>query len=109
MTFKPVILRAQAQRDIESAITYYAVEADADVALRFVDNLAQAYRAISSRPATGSPRYAQELDLPGLRSRNVKRFPYTIFYIERVDHIDLWRVLHSQRDIPAWFGEVHQA
>lgn len=24
--------------------------------------------------------------------------------VERDDHIDIWRVLHSQRDIPAWMG-----
>jgi toxin ParE1/3/4 len=24
-----------------------------------------------------------------------------IFYVEREDHIDVWRVLHGRRDIPA--------
>jgi hypothetical protein len=30
------------------------------------------------------------------------RYPYLVFYVERSDHIDIWRVLHGQRDIPAW-------
>ena len=105
MTAKPVIPRKQARQDVEDAIDYYVLTAGADVALRFVDSLEQTYRAVATRPATGSPRYAQELDLPGLRSRNLRRFPYVVFYIEQTYHIDLWRVLHSQRDIPAWLGE----
>jgi toxin ParE1/3/4 len=28
-----------------------------------------------------------------------------VFYIERDDHIDVWRVLHAQRDIPALMRE----
>lgn len=29
-------------------------------------------------------------------------FPPSDFYVEREDHVDVWRVLHGQRDIPAW-------
>ncbi len=47
----------------------------------------------------------KELDLPGLRCWPVKRYPYLVFYVERDDHIDVWRVLHGQRDIPAWLRE----
>ena len=36
-----------------------------------------------------------------LRCRPLKRYPYLLFYMEREAHIDLWRVLHGQRDIPA--------
>ena len=25
----------------------------------------------------------------------VDRFPYLVFYVERVDHVDVWRVLHT--------------
>jgi toxin ParE1/3/4 len=50
----------------------------------------------------GSPRYAYELNLPDLRSRPLTRYPHQVFSIEQEGHIDVWRVLHSQRDIPAW-------
>ncbi|WP_380872380.1 plasmid stabilization protein [Sphingomonas sp. DBB INV C78] len=106
MTAKPVIPRALAARDVDEAADYYADEAGGDVALRFIDALEQAYRLISARPATGSPRYAHELDLPGLRSRQLAGFPYLVFYLERQDHIDVWRVLHAQRDIPSWMTET---
>jgi toxin ParE1/3/4 len=29
-----------------------------------------------------------------------------IFYVEKDDHVDVWRVLHGQRDIPASMREA---
>lgn len=105
MTAKSVVPRELAQRDVEEAIDHYTDEAGADRALRFIDALSEAYGAIGSRPGIGSPRYAHELELPGLRSRKLRKFPYLVFYLEREDHIDVWRVLHAQRDIPSWIIE----
>ena len=105
MTPKPVITREQAQRDIDEAIDYYLKEAGDRVALRFIDAVEAAFRSIGQAPAAGSPRYAYELNLPGLRTRLLKRFPYLVFYVETADHIDVWRVLHAKRDIPAWLQE----
>lgn len=102
MTGKPVVLRDVARRDIEVCVAFYAGEAGEAVALRFVDALENLLRAIASHPATGSPQYGYELDLPGLRSRLLRRFPYLVFYVDREGHVDVWRVLHAQRDIPAW-------
>ena len=105
MTSKPVVLREVARRDVDGAIDFYLSEADEAVALRFIDALQAAMFAIGRHPAAGSPRYAQELELPGLRSRLLKRFPYVVFYVERDRDVDVWRVLHAKRDIPAWLGE----
>ena len=101
MTAKPVVPRAQARLDVEQAIDWYAGEAREQVAIGFVDAVERAWHAIAANPATGSPRYAHELNLPGLRSQRLKRYPYLVFYIDRGDHVDIWRVLHAQRDIPA--------
>jgi toxin ParE1/3/4 len=105
MTAKPIIPREQARRDVEAAVDFYVSEAGEAIALRFIDAVERAYRAIGSHPEAGSPRYGHELDLPGLRSRLLKGYPYLIFYIEREGHVDVWRVLHAQRDIPAWLQE----
>lgn len=105
MSARPIVPRALAQSDVEGAIDYYVREAGTGIALRFIDAIGEAYRTIGLRPAAGSPRRGHELNLPGLRSRTVRRFPYLIFYVERPDHIDVWRVLHAQRDIAAWLGE----
>ena len=53
----------------------------------------------------GSPRFSYELGLPGLRAYALQRFPYLVFYVEREDFVDVWRVLHGHRDIPAWLSE----
>ena len=106
MSRKPIFPRELADRDVEAAVDYYIREAGPDVALGFIDALQMAFQTIANHPAAGSPRYAHELSLPGLRSRGMKRYPYLVFYIERDDHIDIWRVLHTQRDIPAPMQEA---
>lgn len=108
MTDKPVVPRGQARRDIEQAVDDYASMADASTALGFVDALQNALQRIARHPAVGSPRHGLELDLPGLRSWTLKRYPYLVFYVERGDHIDVWRVLHAQRDIPARLQDQDQ-
>ena len=100
MSAKPIVPRASAERNIDDAIDRYLDEAGEDVALAFVDALERTFEHIAHHPATGSPRYRHELDLPGLRSWPLKRHPYLVFYIEREDHVDVWRVLHGERDIP---------
>lgn len=99
---KPVIPRAQAHRDVDDAIAYYLLQDAEQAALGWIDALEQAYAHIGRHPATGSPRYAHALGIPGLRSWLLGHYPHVVFYVERADHIDVWRVLHGQRDIPAW-------
>jgi toxin ParE1/3/4 len=103
--FKPVIPREQAHRDVEEALTYYLNEGATTAALGMIDALERAYSHIGRYPATGSPRFAHELNLPSLRVWQLKRYPYAVFYVERTDHIDVWRVLHGRRDVPAWFQD----
>ena len=102
---KRVILRKLAEADVDAALAYYLAEVGADTALAFVEQLEQANRRISNDPAIYSPRWGTELNLPGLRSLRLSKFPYVIFYIEQADHIDVWRVLHAQRDIPAYLQD----
>lgn len=83
-----VIPRQQANRDVDDAVSYYLSEAGEAVALRVIHALEKAY--------------AHELNLPALRAWPLAGYPFTLFYVDNPDHIDLWRVLHSQRDIPAW-------
>ena len=102
MSGKPVVLRERAQRDIDEAIEHYLSEAGQAVALNFIDALEDTLRQIGERPASGSPRHAHELEIPGLRFRSTGRFPYLVFYVEGEAEIDVWRVLHGARDIPSW-------
>lgn len=104
MKAKPIVPRELANRDVDEAIAYYLGEEAEQAALGFIDALEQAYKHISRHPATGSPRYAHALNLPGLRSWSLTRYPHLVCYMERDDRIDVWRVLHGQRDIPAWLS-----
>jgi toxin ParE1/3/4 len=105
VTAKPAVLRPAAVLDVEDATAYYVEEGGAALATRWIAAFESALGHISLHAATGSPRYAAVLDLPGLRFWAVARFPYLIFYLECSDHLDVWRVLHGQRDIPAWLTE----
>lgn len=105
MSPKPVIPREQANRDVDDAVTYYMKEHAQQAALGLVDALEATYAYVGRRPGTGSPRYAHELDILDLRTWPLARYPYLIFYVEREDHVDVWRVLHTRRDIPALVQE----
>lgn len=85
MKAKPVVPREQAERDVEDALAHDTVEDAEAAALGFIEALGQAYARIGRHPATGSPRYAHELNLPGLRSWPLARSPYRVFYVERSD------------------------
>ena len=102
MRIKPVVPREQARRDVEEALGYFLKEGAGEAAFGFIDALEEAYNRISRHPAAGSPRYAHELNVPGLRFWPLKRYPHLVFSVERPDHIDIWRVLHGHRDIPMW-------
>ena len=36
----------------------------------------------------------------------LNRYPYLVFYAEQGQQVDVWRVLHAQRHIPAWLQET---
>ena len=105
MPSKPVVPREQARRDVEDVVAYYLAEGAAQAAVGFIDALATAYAHIGRHPASGSLRHAHELNLPGLRCWSLRHYPHLVFYVEHDDRIDVWRVLHGHRDIPAWMQQ----
>ena len=101
MSVKAVRPRRSAIDDVERAIDYYLGEGSIDAASGFVDALEGAYSEIGRHPSIGSQRYAVELNLPELRHWALTKYPCLVFYVDRADHIDVWRVLHQHRNIPA--------
>ena len=104
MTQRQAHLRARAASDIEETIAYLRGEAGDAVALAFIDALENGINHITRSPNVGSVRFAYELGIPELRARGLRRFPYVIFYLPLGDRIDIWRVLHTRRDIPGTFA-----
>jgi toxin ParE1/3/4 len=98
---RTVRFRARAAADVDAAVDYYRDDVGEAVALEFVDAVEQCVRRIRSSPQLGSLRFSYEVDIPELRVVATQRFPYLIFYIPSVDTIDIWRVRHSRRDLPA--------
>ena len=102
---KPVQLRRLAANDIDDALTHYLAEAGSDVATRFIGAVERSLRHVARHPHNGSLRLSYELDLPGLRYLAVPKFPYLVFYVERAEQIDVWRVLHARRDLGLAFAD----
>ncbi|RIQ25058.1 type II toxin-antitoxin system RelE/ParE family toxin [Jiangella rhizosphaerae] len=104
MSGKPVLLREQAAQDVDDAISFLLKEHARERALDFIDALERAYGLVGRHPGAGSTRYGHDLDLRGPRTVPVSGFPYLVFYVERDDYVDVWRVLHTKRDIPSSFA-----
>lgn len=101
MTNRQITQSTLAEQDIENALLYY-MEESARLALSFIDDLEKAIQYIREHPASGSTRYAYELEIPNLRSWQLQRFPYLIFYMEEAEGIYILCVLHVHTDLPSW-------
>ena len=101
---KPVHWQPAAEQDAAVAAEWYGRQAGLATGQRFLDAVDAGLRHISRHPASGSTRYAGMLHLDDLRFWPIRGFPCLIFYLERDTHLDVWRILHAQRDIPAWMG-----
>ena len=98
---KPIQIHPRARAEVVSAALFYHGESGEALANDLVAEVERAYGLISETPGIGSLRYADVL--PGLRVRMwpLRRFPYLIFYVDQPDHIDIIRVMHARRDLPA--------
>ena len=103
---KPLHWRRPARHDAMEAAKWYGREAGRANGERFLAAVDASLARIAHHPSIGSTRYALPLQLADLRFWPVDGFPYLVFYIERDDRIDVWRVLHEKRDIPAWMGDT---
>lgn len=97
-------VRALAASDIETAVAYYGNEAGMKITNDFVNELEAAINHLCQHPETGSLRFAYDLEIPSLRCWPLQKFPYLIFYVPDDKQIDIWRVLHARRDIPAYLA-----
>ncbi|MGH8111743.1 MAG: type II toxin-antitoxin system RelE/ParE family toxin [Rhodanobacteraceae bacterium] len=103
---KPIVLLPRAERDVTDTTDKHRDEGGATRAAPWVQSLSAALQHVGAYAASGSPRYADVLTMPGLRFWRVRRFPCLVFYVDRVAQVDIWRVLHAHRNIPAWLRSV---
>ena len=95
---KRLEIRTRAVEDISAATDFYAA-AEGRLADRCLTALQRTVAQIGRRPTFGSTAFAQHLDVPGLRHRNVPEFPYLVFYLETDAAVVIVRVLHERRDV----------
>lgn len=100
-----VRFRESAASDVDDAVDHYQREAGEAVALDFIESLERCVRQIGGAPHIGSLRFSYELGIPELRVLGTRQFPYLVFYVPDDDSIEVWRVLHSRRDIPTTLAE----
>jgi toxin ParE1/3/4 len=93
---KPVKFHREVEAELRAAITYYE-ERRYGLGDDFRDAVEQAVDRIARMPCAFSP-YGDE----GLRTRVMRRFPYSIFYLELDDHIWIAAVAHRRRRPGYW-------
>ena len=99
MTVRTIAPHRHAMTDVHDIICYYREQVGAAIAENFAIEIDEAYTRIKQHPNIGSPRPALDLDIEGIKSWTLKRFPHQIFYEIQGDHVQLWRILHPRRDI----------
>ena len=96
---KSILPHRHAVDDVLDVVDYYREHVGTPVAENFSLEVDQALERLSQHPNIGSPCLALDLDIEGIKSWALKRFPHQIFYEIQDDHIELWRILHPRRDI----------
>ncbi len=99
----PVRVRPAADRDLDAALAFLLREGAQAAARQLLEEFEAALSRIAGRPAIGSPRYGHLL--PGLRFWRLRRHSYLVFYVQQTGFIDVLRILHAKRDIPAALGD----
>lgn len=96
---KAVVVRSKADGDIDRALAYYAAELP-DRRDALLAAFERTFLRIGRNPGAGTPRYAHQLGITGLRAVPTPRFPFLVFYFEVPKEIWVLRVLHQKRELP---------
>ena len=102
---KQVVLSEAASQDLQVIIDYLLVEAGVEVATSFLTSWDKCRDHIARFPESGSPRLANRKKLRGVRVWPIPNFPHLAIYAVMAERVEIARVLHASRDIPARFRE----
>jgi toxin ParE1/3/4 len=98
-----VTRRARARQDLISHYEFIARD-NPNAAERFLDSVERELKVLLKFPGLGAVRSFSNPRLAGMRMRVVPGFrKYLIFYRPNEVGIELVRVLHGARDLPAQF------
>ncbi|MBI5363670.1 MAG: type II toxin-antitoxin system RelE/ParE family toxin [Planctomycetes bacterium] len=100
------IWSSEAVEDLTEA--YFFLGADSPAAAdRLVDAIEAAIRFLLDNPRAGAPRSFRAPRARGVRSWAPRRFPnHLIFYRPTDKGLEILRILHGARDLPAFLGDM---
>lgn len=94
---KKIAVRPQALIELEESAHYYESE-QVGLGDRFSDSVETAFEKLREMPGIGSKRYVDLVS--GLHMYVLSTFPFLIFYFDKIDHIEVVRLIHAKRDLP---------
>jgi toxin ParE1/3/4 len=101
-TERAVHQTGRAASDLVALADYFAERASVQVALRFLDAAERAFEQLRDAPRIGALLGLDELPYEGMRRWHVDGFPHLlIVYRVLSDGVEVVRVLHTARDLPA--------
>lgn len=95
-----LVVHPAARGEIESAFTWYRIEAGQTTATRFVDELDHLQRMLLEHPQIG------EKGRGGTRRVIFIRFPYTLVYRIHGDLLQIIALAHQNRAPEYWVGRA---
>lgn len=102
---KVVRLRPLAEEDLASQTRYYRSVGGPELGDRFLNAAVASLDAIEAMPLAGSPRASELTGVPDLRSRTIAGFRCGWFDVERVDHVDVVRLISYSQDLASALSE----
>ena len=93
---KPLILHPKAEAEFDAAIAYYEKQRSG-LGLEFHAEIESAFARIQNNPLA----FAQ-INQRGVRRCLIKRFPYSIFFLEFEDYLWVAAVAHQKRRPGYW-------
>ena len=103
-----VRLRPLAEADLVERSEYYRSKGSDELGQRFFDAAIESLQEIGRMPGTGSLRIGEMCGVGDLRSRRLAGFPCGWFYFERVNHVDVIRLLAYAQDLETILGDLGQ-
>ena len=94
-----VIIQPQAQYEAEQAAVWYE-EQQGGLGIEFVLELDAAVERAAESPEIYSKQYRE------VRRVLVRRFPYAVYSIYESDTIEIFAILHQQRESSLWQSRV---
>ncbi len=99
-----ILVRPEADRDLDEHAEYLAEHSDLDTALRFYLAAEETFALIATQPRMGRTRTFGNPLLKGARMCIVKGFErHLVFYRPRKGGIEVLRIIHGSRDIEDLF------